>query len=216
VTYRKNVTLRTTVNLNLNRVLCRWFRDLQIDDSFVCLGSSPPEIELMQYWSSSGFCSISVVWLTSPALLFIPLHFRAKWFIFSQWKHFFPKAGQFRSSWVLPQFPHSVLDPPCWRLPIGYLVLRDCLLSELPSACCVFLSVFTKSSPVFMSLTCCCVSSAALIVSTALCDVRSFSLNKRSRTWSSRMRRTSRSRKISSGVIESWAQFLAIVLSSVK
>ncbi len=122
------------------------------------LGSSPSEIELKSMQIFFRFLLHLCSWLTCPALLFFPLHFRAKWFIFSQLKTlFFPKAGQFRLSWT--QFPHSVINP----LAGGFDILSFAIVYFLkpPSSCRVLLACLQNPQPVLTSLTCCCVCLSA-------------------------------------------------------
>ena len=149
---------------------------------------------------------------TAETLLFNPRglarHLWAKWFMPPQLKHVLPYAGQWRPC-TIPQFPHS-LD--------GLLNACDlsCRSSSNFPADPAFCDAWTAVSPPVICLTCCWVCFEDLIMSTACWRDKSFKRRSLSRTRSSRMPSTRRSRNISSGVIVSCAQFFAIVRSSVR
>ena len=120
-----------------------------------------------------------------------------------QYAQIWPKAGQLRLSWFLPQNLHSLIQP----------LLTDGIF---PDGSFTFSFSFTALNPDSADITFMwtAVLSAAPVIS--FLSVNFFSLSKFSRTLAVLVPVTSRSRRSWSGVIDSKSQFAAIWRSSVK
>ena len=122
--------------------------------------------------------------------------------------HFWPNAGHFFFACDVPHLRQVPRDD-CCLLFAARDGIDGLLLFERP---CFITFTFELAA---MSFTWCSICSAALMRSTAFCIVKSLYRSSPSRILS-RIPKTILSRKISSGVISSCWQFLAIVLSTVR